>query len=33
MNTVSFNIEWAMAMDDTLINLFNLKLYDFLINW
>ena len=22
-NTVSFNIEWAMAMDDTLVNSFN----------
>ena len=29
-NTVSFNIEWAMAMDDTLVNLF--KLHDVLIN-
>ena len=26
---MSFNIEWAMAMDDTLVNLF--KLHDFLI--
>ena len=27
---MSFNIEWAMAMDDTLVNLF--KLHDVLIN-
>ena len=28
---MSFNIEWAMAMDDTMVNLF--KFHDVLINW